>query len=275
MSEISTVIFLEKLLKHHLTDKEFEWLASNFNKIDEDATGKKFLLAYSLVYRFISRNDISYSENELAVLEDIYPSFHAKGWNTHSLTRALLMLHLDPKTNKKTLQFLENTASDKEQEDLYKSLYFLENSEDFISFIEEGIRSNVITIYDAIAHYNPFPATYLSENSWNQLVLKGIFNYRPLYPIYKLQKRNNEKLALVANDYVRERWAAGRNFTPELWQLMLGNINQDLEKTVSKACTSENAIEKKAATKVLELKNTQTNTDTGFWESVGKEYYNI
>ena len=53
------------------------------------------------------------------------------------------------------------------------------------------------------------------------MILKAIFIERPLYKIYGLDKRMNKPLAEMLVAYVNERWAAGRDVTPELWRLVV------------------------------------------------------
>jgi hypothetical protein len=274
VSTNNTEMMFQELVTSKLVVEELNWLNANIELIKNDKSGNKFLFSYSLISRFISNNTVEFNKKELSFLEDIYPLFSKKTWNKHSLCRALLMTKLPVENNKEIINKLIETSSNKEQEDLYKSLFFLENAQTLVSLVEEGIRSNVISIYDAIAHYNPFAACYLSENSWNQLVLKGIFNDRPLFPIYNLYKRNNQKLALIANDYIHERWSAGRTVTPEIWQLMIGNVNKDLQTTLTKAVLSKDELERKAALTVLQETNSNSQINKTIWLEIGKQFNN-
>ncbi len=50
------------------------------------------------------------------------------------------------------------------------------------------------------------------------MVLKALFVGSALDPIIGLDDRANPELARILIDYARERWAAARPVTPELWR---------------------------------------------------------
>ena len=50
---------------------------------------------------------------------------------------------------------------------------------------------------------------------------------RPIYQIEDIDLRKNEKLANILFDYARERWAASRHVTPELWRMIRGYLTKD------------------------------------------------
>ncbi len=265
---------LQELVLKKLTVEEVNWFTNKRQLIETDELGNQFILIYSLVFRFISNDLTVWDAEELLYLEKQYPSFSESKWNKQSLCRALLMVNLPKENSKAILKRLFETCSIKEQVDFYKNLFFLENAENFSSLAEEGVRTNVTDVFDAIALNNPYAAYFLSEEAWNQLVLKAIFMGRPLYKIYNLLERNNQKLALVLNDYIHERWSAGRTVSPEVWQLMSGYNNPELQETLKKAVASTNDLERKAAETVLEGVNPNAQEYKTIWVEIGKQYNN-
>jgi hypothetical protein len=113
-----------------------------------------------------------------------------------------------------------STADLQELVTLYAALPLLPYPEQHVKRAAEGVRTTMTQVFDAIALDNPYPHDYLPEEAWNQLVLKSVFNVRPLYRIYGLDARRNEHLAHMLVDYAHERWAAGRTLTPELWRMV-------------------------------------------------------
>ena len=89
-------------------------------------------------------------------------------------------------------------------------------------------------VFDAVVLNNPYPSEWLDQGAWNQMVLKALFMERPLFRIYGLNDRGNLELSKMISNYAHERWAAGRETSPEMWRPVgeQGTISiyQDLEK---------------------------------------------
>jgi hypothetical protein len=105
-----------------------------------------------------------------------------------------------------------------EQVALYKALAIAPHPSSLVAQAAEGIRSNIKSVFEAVALDNPYAADYLSEPQFNQLVLKCLFVESPLHRVHALDVRLNPALAGMLCDYARERWAAGRKVSPELWR---------------------------------------------------------
>jgi hypothetical protein len=82
----------------------------------------------------------------------------------------------------------------------------------------EAIRSGMKPVFEAVAHRNPFPVEYFSEDAWNQMVVKAFFIGSQLWPIQELDGRGNARLARMLVDLAQERWAAGRPVSAEVWR---------------------------------------------------------
>src|SRR5690625_5566400 len=74
----------------------------------------------------------------------------------------------------------------------------------------EGVRSNITTVFNAIALDNPYPKEYLEQDPFNQIVLKALFVGSPLFRIVGLEERANATLARILVEYSQERRSAGR-----------------------------------------------------------------
>lgn len=86
--------------------------------------------------------------------------------------------------------------------------------------VGEGLRSNLVPVFEAVAHDNPFPARRFEEGRWNHMILKPLFIGSPLAPVVGLAESANPDLALILLDYARERRAAGRPVPAALWPLV-------------------------------------------------------
>ena len=106
------------------------------------------------------------------------------------------------------------TADIAEQVAFYRGLPLYPNPELLIHQAGEAARTNMRSVFEALAHRNPFPFEQFDQNRWNHMVLKALFIGSQLHPIQGLGQRANAELAVILRDYAHERWAAGRNVTP-------------------------------------------------------------
>ena len=97
-----------------------------------------------------------------------------------------------------------------EREALLHTLSLLPEPDRFLSTAVEACRSNVQTVFEAIACENPYPVRHFPELSFNQMVMKAIFIGIPLPRIVGLLTRVAPTLVRMSNDYAQERMAAGR-----------------------------------------------------------------
>lgn len=54
---------------------------------------------------------------------------------------------------------------------------------DIEPWVGEGLRTNMRSVFEAIAHENPYPMHYLDTHRWNHMVLKALFVGSRLAPI--------------------------------------------------------------------------------------------
>jgi len=250
----------ENVFLNKFEGNEAEWLASALAKLE--AKSKSFPLLLSLVDRKISAGVLGWTAEELDHLNTVYPTFERTQWTKKAIASTILLLAIPP-ADKEIIEGAFDIAEMEESAILYKSLYFLRNAEAFIKRFEEGIRTNMNHVIDALSANNPFPAQYLSEHSWNQLILKNIFTERPLYKIYQLDEHKNEALAGIATDFIYERWSAHRQVTPEIWRLIQGYQTEKLMQDFEQRDKSE--VEERVFAVLSENKE----NDPSFWDEVG------
>lgn len=212
--------FLLSLLTRQLPPQGLSWLQ---NQLENLKSEKEFYLAFSRTPRFTGKQALSLSAADLAEATRLRPGFQPTGWTTDQAARTLLALtvpHQSPADYVAILNKVFSTADLQELATLYAALPLLPYPQLHTDRAAEGVRSNMTQVFDAIALDNPYPHDYLSEGAWNQLIMKSIFNARPLYRIYGLDARRNAHLAHMLIDFAHERWAAGRTLTPELWRMV-------------------------------------------------------
>ena len=234
---------LHHVLHRHLTPDANTWLERQLTTIREDFQARSFYLAFGACARHLGQETIDFSETDYSSLVAVYPNFTATDWSTDELGRILLMTALPVARNQEILDDLFAAADYREAMALYRGLYFLDNAVEFTGRAREGLRTNMTGVFDAIALDNPFPAHHLSEDAWNQMVLKAMFMQRPMYRIFRIEDRKNAKLAAIFMDYAEERWSAHRPVSPELWRFVAGFVDDrsfpGLRKTIRQGSETE------------------------------------
>ena len=214
--------FLLNKLSSVLVPDKFSELLYLLSELKDKQQPVALYMSFSKTVRLFGKNYIEYSAAESAQAGQI-----RKDWippsSIDKAIRLLLLLetpHIHPQQFYDILENLFDTADVGELVALYGALPVLPYPEQFIIRCTEGIRSNMGEVFEAIANNNPYPADFLNEEAFNQMVLKCLFVGKPLYLVVNLNERLNPKLAQMALDYANERFAALRKVNPELWQLV-------------------------------------------------------
>ena len=213
--------FLYQLIARAASASAITWLDHARARLLTSEDARPLYLAFGQAARQMSKHPLPVTEEDVRKADALRRGFNPQHWTVLEATRAVLVLtppHSSAETYPKTLETLFTAADVNELEALYASLPLLPHPESFRARCAEGIRTNMRTVFDAIVLNNPYPADYLDEDAWNQMVLKAVFTERPLNRIYGFDGRRNARLARMLSDYAHERWAAGRAVTPELWR---------------------------------------------------------
>lgn len=133
-----------------------------------------------------------------------------------------------------------------ELETFLKYLVLLPNAEDFSYVAVDALRTNIVSVFDAISAYNPYPALYFDDQQWNQMFLKAAFMDRDLTTFNSIDEKANKDLARIISDYAHERWAAGREIDPHFWRPVSKYIQGVLVDDVQRLLQSENTLENRA-----------------------------
>lgn len=173
----------------------------------------------------LGRATLELDSNEVRMLSSAgLPLF--QGCALHDLGRAVLLLcaaeclMLDEQAE--FVDALYARGDNAEREALLHALPLLPNPERFLSTAVEACRSNVQTVFEAIACENSYPVHHFPELNFNQMVMKAIFIGIPLQRIVGLPTRITSVLVRMAKDYVQERTAAGRPVPDDIQLIMSG-----------------------------------------------------
>jgi hypothetical protein len=243
---------LHQWLLHSVSETAIAWLEQKQTQIANGAAERVFFTAFSAVPRYLGKQSLQLTSPDLEAAQEIVPGWYPTNWSVDQAGRALLLLALpqndaegDEATS--TLDKVFSSADMGELVALYQSLPLLPHPELHRQRAAEGIRSNMSNVFQSIALHNPYPANYLDNAAWNQMVLKAVFVGSPLHLIWGLDRRANPELAKMLSNYAHERWAAKRSVTPELWRPVGKFADISIIADLEKVLASGDIAEQKAA----------------------------
>jgi len=241
---------LYAIIEQHSNSQSRDWLMQRSNVLQETKSVQQFNLTFSAIPRFTGKDLLTLPTGIISNLQHAAHGFFVRHYTLDRLTRTWWLLQW-PSDNRdayvQTVEGLFNAAEMNELVALYGALPLLPWPQEWKLRTAEGIRSNIGTVLEAIMLDNPYPARYLDEPAWNQLVMKALFTEKPVHRIIGLDERANARLAATLVDYAHERWAAGRTVNPMLWRLVAGFINEATMPDIQRIWQSAENIEKDAA----------------------------
>ena len=233
------------ILCDHITASEAEWLQEK-GKMEP----LELMTAFVAAPRFLAKRMVKPNVEHTLELNELLPGFSVEDWGIVRLSRVWLLGNLptvDKESYCRHIETLFDTAEMNELVALYSALPVLEYPEKWLFRATDAVRSNMGVVFDAIALRNPFPSAHFTELAWNQLVLKAIFNDKPIHLIVGLEERVNENLAFTLSDFAHERWAAARTVPAQVWRLVSKFLNETLLSDMERLFASDFPADRQAA----------------------------
>ncbi|HLT50962.1 MAG TPA: EboA domain-containing protein [Arenibacter sp.] len=238
---------LSTLLKENLTDGEYQWLFSKLDQIISGESVKELYLTYSLIPSKIGAVNALLIEISDGELKEYLLRQEANIWQLARIFLLVRVLEEKPEFFRPKVANIIQVADTGELETFLKFLVLLPDPENYRSQAVEALRTNIGTVFNAVALHNPYPALYFNDQQWNQMYLKAAFMQQDLMGILSVDQRANKDLVRIISDYAHERWAASREIDPYFWrpvsQFLDGQLIGDMEKLFQ----SDNVLEKRAA----------------------------
>ncbi len=240
------IIEIENWLQRRLSNEQWHWLQERRELNGNENANRDLHITLGLIPRKLGRDDLELSDSELAGANSARKNWDPSSWTVDCAARMLVLAQLadqDQAGFADVLADLCRTADLAESITLYSGLPLYPASAKLDAQIGEGLRTNIRAVFESIAHNNPYPAEFFDQNRWNHMVLKALFIGSRLAPIQGLDDRANAELALILRDYAHERWAAGREITPELWRCVgrfaTADMIDDLERVTQSDINTE------------------------------------
>lgn len=244
---------LQEMLASWLSDSlpaaRWEWLSAQLQAVAAGAPDRQLFTTFSLIARQVGKADLSLRPAQIAAVQSLCPGLQPQHWSCDQVARSLLLLHLpqaDELQVKHRIEQLFTTSGLQELIALHQTLPLLPYPERYRFWADEGVRSHMKGVFDAIVLRNPYPRQHFDQGAWNQMVLKTLFVESELHPIDGLDARRNAELAPMAIDYVHERWAAKRRITPELWRLVAPFVNASVVADLAQGLAMDDLVQREA-----------------------------
>lgn len=198
-----------------------DWLGRAVADLAAGADDASLDLAFARAPRMVGRGALVLDAADRAAAEVARPGWRPEGWSRDGAARVLMLLHLPPDGFAARFRRLRQAADAAELVALFRGLPLYPDPQGLEGEAGEGLRSNMRPVFEAVAHDSPYPREVFDEHRWNHMVLKALFVDSRLDPIQGLDERANPELAVILRDYARERRAAGRQISPELWRCLI------------------------------------------------------
>ncbi len=244
---------LSDWLSAQLSSDAQSWIGNQRARLEAGASLRDLDIAFSLVPRRLGKQDLKLNEAALAAAEAARPGWNPSGWSVDQAGRLVVLLAGGGSgmTFANRLNHLFATADIAESIALYRGLPLYPGQELHVARARDGMRSGMTPVFEAVAHRNPYPAEQFDEAGWNQMVLKALFVGSTLAPIQGIDARANPTLARMLCAYARERRAAGRSVSPELWRCVGPYADEAALTDLAVALRSSDPAEREAAATAL------------------------
>jgi hypothetical protein len=215
------VATLETVLTTRLPEDAASWFRQALHKVSAkgEATDA-FLIMWSGAGRRLGQVAL-----ERPTEDEKRLPFFPGGWGADELGRTMLLQAALaarlPEAHAALVNELFVTGDLRERQAVLRALSHLPAPERFVSVAIEAVRNNAVSVIEAIACENPFPARHFPEEAFNQMVLKCLFCEISLRRVRDLARRVTPELRRMVEGYASERHAAGRP-VPEDAALILG-----------------------------------------------------
>lgn len=188
---------------------------------DEKQLKQHFYYLFAICQRWFPRQPLCLNTDTTRDWPAIDPFGKMTQWSAVELARLYVLLKFSQLVNQAIYQQgideLFRTADVGELILLVSSLDSLPDAEIFLERAREAARSNMVSVFCAIAHKSSFARKFFDDSAWNQLVLKAAFLAVPIWCIDGLRERNNVELVAMLKHYVWERQAASRVVPWDIW----------------------------------------------------------
>ena len=221
---------LINLLRARVTPAGWSWFEKALQATRAPLEKERLLGFYAAASRNLGKQALHLDEREKTGLKAMDPMLSLDQWGADELGRAILLMSVvitAPGEDDSFVLECYLQADSREQQGWLRALSLMSGCERFVETAVDACRTNILPLFEAIACENPYPCRYFPELNFNQMVLKCLFNDIAISRIVGLDSRFNEELSRMADDYVSEREAAGREVPVDIWLVLAPRIHRE------------------------------------------------
>ncbi|MFH6604413.1 EboA domain-containing protein [Maribacter algicola] len=237
--------YLSQIVEDHVSTALKNWLGGKIKNIVDERSAKDLYLTYSLIgTKFGSEENL-----EFATDSDVGQYLKTQRANIRQVARIYLLvkvLEADTDFFAPKVANIIQVADTGELETFLKFLILLPDPVRYKTTAVDALRTNIATVFNAIAYNNPYPSLFFNDQQWNQMYLKTAFMQGDLSAIMDIDKMANTDLVRIISDYAHERWAAGRAIDPYFWRPVSKFLNDTLLGDMKRLLASDDPMENKA-----------------------------
>lgn len=233
-----------------------EFFERSVEEIGRGVSTARFSALISMASRHVRRESLRVSADERERAAAWVAGWTPERWSVLDALRVALIMARRDIAEQRFADDLEDCfrcGDEGELCALYRSLALMPAGERFRWRAGEGCRSNLRSVFEAVACDSPYPAQHFDDVVWRQLVIKAVFIDVPLSRVYGVQARLSPELARMALDMVDERRKAGRGVPPQLWQCLGPYGGSRAVEALKQELHSEDEEGKRAAREALSL----------------------
>ncbi len=225
------------------------WFAQQLDLLSLSIKERDLHIFLGLAPRRLGKADLILSSQDMKAADSALPGWQPDGWSIDGAARVLGLLRFKgARPFAEIFKDLRRTSDAAEMIALYRGLPLYPAPEALDFEVGEGLRSNLVPVFEAIAHRNPFARDVFDQHRWNHMILKSLFINVALAPVVGLKERANPELARILVDFAKERWAAGRPLAPEHWISVAPyrhdpSVKADLDAAISDGNLTEEALQ--------------------------------
>lgn len=214
---------IDSMVQARLAPAGRDWLARALAEQAGDVDDARFGQLLSAASRIARRQPLQPSPALRMTFRAAADGLDPERWTLLEAVRVRLILAHPQRANDRGQAALESAfqyADEGELCALYRSLALLPEPKRFAWRAGEGCRSNMRSVFEAVACDTPYPWRWFDPIAWRQCVMKALFIGAPVARIQGLAARRDEELARMALDLADERRSAGRPVPADLWNVV-------------------------------------------------------